>query len=289
MCYAVGLGLTARMREFDRSCSNNSWGEDDSNVFLADKKPTKAKRNVALFLLTATAFYVAVRVLGLGSLEGLSGEDRHSSSISHRSLETASSSVSGLRRATRVYEWSSRNSKEIKRHRINTMFVLFFDQNQPVTSQNRVRTSPRDDWLSIITGLSNHFASKEILHVMVEKEHLSDFSFFLPEDAIGGLPFSVIVNVDKGFRKVRFPFKHPEPLILDDGLVPSLESFEEDYHAHKLTRKRWLRTENWEDLGGDESLTAPGPPYVKEIVGSQFDRLVINKKMDVIVFFYAAW
>jgi len=180
----------------------------------------------------------------------------------------------GLRTGIKLYDWNPQTEREIKHHRIKTLFLLFYD------SQNASIINPA------MSTLASQFSRREILHVKVVKEQIPDFLFFLPDDPESFVPFATIVLVDQGFRKYRYPASAKESIPIsanDHSLSEQLIDFEDKFWKGGVQNSLWLRSEEASVIDSDSRL------IVHHLVGSQFNERVMHSKKDVVVLFYAPW
>lgn len=229
---------------------------------------------VALLLLSFMGIWITTR-----SRSRVTQIDSNVSHLLHEVAET--SGMRGLRSRVRLFEWGPGSEREVKRHRIKTLHVIFYDGTS-------------DDAFVIeeaMKRVATQFYKRNILHVKVRKEFMRDFQFFLPEDPELYIPFSTIVEADRGFRKYRHPQNQFSSIVIQPDehnnkvapLQTALTAFEEDYFSGELADKTWLRSEkaykNDEQDGSN----------VKQLVGLEFQSSVIKPRIDTLVFFYAPW
>lgn len=191
------------------------------------------------------------------------------------------SGARGLRSRVRLFDWSPETEREVKRHRIKVLHILFYEPT--AANASVVEEAMRD--------VASTFYKQNILHVRVRRELMRDFQFFLPEDPELYVPFSTIVEVDHGFRKYRCPETPTSSIAFPSkghaqnvNVVRSqLSNFEQQYFDDKLSEKVWLRSDK--AYGRDEQ----DESNVKQLVGSEFQASVIKANIDALVFFYAPW
>eukprot|EP00923_Selenidium_pygospionis_P042752 GHVN01073816.1.p1 GENE.GHVN01073816.1~~GHVN01073816.1.p1 ORF type:complete len:424 (-),score=46.92 GHVN01073816.1:3096-4367(-) len=193
-----------------------------------------------------------------------------------------SSSGRGLRSRVKLFDWNPQNEREVKRHRIKTLHIVFYDGTNADASVIE----------EAMAAVASQFYKHNILHVKVKKELMRDFQFFLPEDPETHVPFSTIVEVDRGFKKYRLPSSPGESLIIRSkdhykakltSLTEQFSKFEDQYLTKSSALRPWLRTEN--PVARNEK----DDSFVAQLVGSEFQTEVIKARNDALVFFYAPW
>eukprot|EP00745_Piridium_sociabile_P009692 TRINITY_DN167745_c0_g1_i1.p1 TRINITY_DN167745_c0_g1~~TRINITY_DN167745_c0_g1_i1.p1 ORF type:complete len:360 (-),score=41.98 TRINITY_DN167745_c0_g1_i1:250-1266(-) len=184
-----------------------------------------------------------------------------------------------LRTGIRMFQWGPVTERVIRRHRIKTLFLLFMDVDGPSSANCR----------AALENVARIYRSREILHVIVPVEHLQPFQFFLGDDPQNEIPFVVVVEVNKGFKKYRFisSDKGQEQRAVEMCDKNSMASFEEEYFKGIIAP--WLRSEDaivmtYEDEdGGKDRISA------HTLSGKLFHSRVLSPGFDALVLFYAPW
>ncbi|CEM12748.1 unnamed protein product [Vitrella brassicaformis CCMP3155] len=184
-----------------------------------------------------------------------------------------------LRRAMRLFDWTPETENAIKRDRVKTLLLMFYDAEADYAL--RCETA--------LEHVAYVFRAEQILHVYVSIDNLASFRSLLRDDPETDAPFALILERRARFRKYLLEAPaHGEGLIGVDIMKTrvdlvcspnSLAAFAQAYFDGKLSP--WLRSEEAYDESDDT--------LVRQLVGRQFDHKVMASNVDVLVFFYAPW
>jgi len=251
--------------------SFSSADDNPANIYGTPKKP-KLRKLVDMSSLINYLIVSGLIALFIWMLTYAIGGGRHRKHIVHKQsvlidyfvpLKTLRySNVTSMRNPIKKYEWSPHVKAQVNKHRIKSFALTFTDSDLGARHQEAV---------AAFEANADRFKRENLIHILVQKESYSDFEMFLTPESKKEIPFSVIIDVDRNYRKYK-----PEGNITAENLI----NFTESYLAGSV--KPWIRSANrWDSSFGGDDWSNLWPINAKD-----FDSFVLGSTEDVLLVTY---